>query len=187
MGISALNANSGLQVFFLVDCSDGVAGEINKVVEAINSIVPALQKANSLYPRMKMKARVMRFSTGAYFVSPAAMDIDRFKVSNIFAGGACDMGKAFDTLYEQIKYITSEGGGVPPVLVLISNGRPTDDYKKSLANLKTLKSFKQAIRWSYAIGPNPDKQMLLEFTGLESNIRELSNMDAIPRAFEPGR
>ena len=129
----------------------------------------------------------MRFSTGAYFVSPAAMDIDRFKVSNIFAGGACDMGKAFDTLYDQIKYITSEGGGVPPVLVLISNGRPTDDYKNSLAKLKTLKSFQQAIRWSYAIGPNPDKQMLLEFAGLQSNVRELNNMDAIPRAFEPGR
>ena len=35
---------SGLQIFFLIDCSDGVAGEINKVVEAINSIVPALHR-----------------------------------------------------------------------------------------------------------------------------------------------
>ncbi|MGM9991763.1 MAG: VWA domain-containing protein [Candidatus Bruticola sp.] len=187
MGMSALNANNGLHIFFLIDCSDNAASEINKVVEAVNSIVPDLQKANSLYPKMRMKARAMRFSTGAYFVSPAAMDIDRFKLSNVFGGGACEMGKAFETLYEQIKLITPEAGGIPPVLVLISNGRPTDDYQKSLTALKSLNSFKKAIRWSFAVGSNPDKQMLLEFTGLQSNVRDLSSIGAIPRAFEPGR
>ncbi|MCR4783943.1 MAG: hypothetical protein K6A35_05435 [bacterium] len=177
---------SGLHVFFLLDCSDPVVGVINSTVDAVNAMLPELRKVTAHYSKMHMKARVLCFSSGASFSAPQAVDIDKFRVTNIFPGGSkCELGKAFDMLYDQLKQITPESGGQPPFLVLISNGHPTDNYKASLERLRELQSFRCARRMAFAIGPNPSRRMLEEFTGLEINVRDIDNLDAIPRAFAP--
>ena len=186
MGMSFTNIDKGLAVYFLVDCSESVGIDVNKAVNAINSIVPDLQKVNQDYKKMDMKVRIIRFSDGASFASPASIPIDRFKANSLFASGSCELGKALELLYTKLNAPSVPEGVTPPVLVLISNGHPTDDYKKPLAALKALPMYKFAMRFGFAVGSNPDKDMLLEFVGLPTNVFGLDKIRTIPAAFDRG-
>ena len=48
--------------------------------------------------------------------------------------------------------------------ILISDGQPTDDYKRELENLKKRGWFKAALKFAVAVA-GADKDVLAEFTG----------------------
>ena len=48
------------------------------------------------------------------------------------------LGKAFDLLAAQLSIPPMPERALPPVIVLLSDGQPTDDYKKSMEKLKKL-------------------------------------------------
>ena len=54
---------------------------------------------------------------------------------------------------------------LPPVLVLLSDGQPTDDYKKSLDKLLHLPWGKKAGRIVISIGQDANDDALEQFTG----------------------
>jgi hypothetical protein len=58
-----------------------------------------------------------------------------------------------------------EERALPPVLVLISDGQPTDDFESGLARLMTNPWAQKAVRLSIAIGHEADLDVLQQFIG----------------------
>ena len=54
---------------------------------------------------------------------------------------------------------------LPPVLVLLSDGQPTDDFDKGLSALMKEPWGKKAVRIAIAIGGDADLDVLQEFIG----------------------
>jgi len=60
-----------------------------------------------------------------------------------------------------------------PVLFLLSDGGPTDDYKTGLETLGQNNWFKRAIKVAIAIGNDADKSVLEEFTDNSESVLEV--------------
>ena len=184
-----ISGNQDLVVYFLVDCSDSMQDELSRIERYINEIVPSLQAVNKSYPRMKMKARVLRFSsTSAFFSSQTALNIDNFSARALISNGQCAVSKAYDQLVQQFKGADpKQGNATPPVMILISDGHFTDDYQQSLKALKALPMYRLGIRMAFTPGQNINRQALLDFTGLEENIRPLNKFEAMLSIWGRGR
>lgn len=95
------------------------------------------------------------------------------------AGGVTDLGKAFELLAGQLTIPPMTDRALPPVIVLLSDGQPTDDYKKSLDELLHLPWGKKAVRIAISIGQDADDDVLLDFTGNRELILQANNPQAL--------
>lgn len=75
------------------------------------------------------------------------------------------MGKALSMVAEQLKIPPMESRAVPPVLLLISDGQPTDDFEKGLRDLMSVPWGKKSVRLAIAIGKDADTNVLQRFIG----------------------
>ena len=66
-----------------------------------------------------------------------------------------------------------------PVIILLSDGGPTDNYKKALDSIQQNNWFKYAIKIAIAIGNDADKKVLAEFTGNNEAVIEVHNRLAL--------
>ena len=70
---------------------------------------------------------------------------------------------------------------LPPVIVLLSDGQPTDDYKKSLDKLKGMPWFRKAVKIAISIGQDADDDVLIEFTGNKELVLQANNATALAK------
>ena len=70
---------------------------------------------------------------------------------------------------------------LPPVIVLLSDGQPTDDYKKSMKNLKKLPWFRKAVKIAISIGQDADDEVLIEFTGNKELVLQANNATTLAK------
>ena len=126
-------ASRPLHFFWVVDCSGSMYGEkIGTVNHAIQSTIPEMVDAAKDNPNAQLLVRTLKFSTGATWVTPDPVNIEDFAWDDLDAGGVTDLGKAFEMLAAQLTIPPMTDRALPPVIVLLSDGQPTDDYKKSL-------------------------------------------------------
>ena len=75
------------------------------------------------------------------------------------------MGKALALVAEQLEVPPMTDRALPPVLVLISDGQPTDDFTIGLQALMARPWGKKAARIAIAIGHDADYEVLQKFIG----------------------
>jgi uncharacterized protein YegL len=75
------------------------------------------------------------------------------------------MGKALSLVAEQIKVSVLSERALPPVLVLVSDGQPTDNFDTGLKALMDQPWGKKAVRIAIAIGEDADLDVLQKFIG----------------------
>jgi uncharacterized protein YegL len=138
------------------------------------SEVPSqLAKINDDTLEAKLLIAPMEFSSGARWFAlrnnePA--EVESFRWIDMQASGLTDLGAAFKLLNEKLTTKEKGGwmegrGGAAPVLILISDGGPTDEYVSELKKLKQRGWFNAAIRFAVAVGPGSDKYVLAEIIG----------------------
>ena len=172
-------ASRPLHFIWVVDCSGSMYGEkIGTVNHAIQSTIPDMQDAAHDNPNAQLLVRTLKFSTGASWVTSTPVDIDDFTWQDLDAGGVTDLGKAFDMLAAQLTIPPMTDRALPPVLVLLSDGQPTDDYKKSLDKLLHLPWGKKAVRIAISIGQDADDEVLTAFTGNRELVLQANNPQA---------
>jgi len=79
--------------------------------------------------------------------------------------GGTDLGSALSLLGQVMRIPPMSDRALPPVLVLISDGCPTDDFKKGLGLLLSEPWGKKAIRIAIGIGKDADLAVLQQFIG----------------------
>jgi uncharacterized protein YegL len=173
-------ASRPLHFFWIVDCSGSMHGEkIGAVNHAIQSTIPEMVDAARNNPNAQLLIRTLKFSTGATWVTASPVAIEDFAWNDLDAGGVTDLGKAFDLLAAQLTIPPMSDRALPPVIVLLSDGQPTDDYKKSLDALKHLPWGKKAVKIAISIGQDADDSVLKDFTGNSELVLQANNPQAL--------
>lgn len=173
-------ASRPLHFIWVVDCSGSMYGEkIGTVNHAIQSTIPEMADAAKNNPNAQLLIRTLKFSTGASWVTANPVPVEDFAWDDLDAVGVTDLGKAFEMLAAQLTIPSMTDRALPPVLVLLSDGQPTDDYKKSLDELLHLPWGKKAVRIAISIGQDADDDVLEQFTGNRELVLQANNPQAL--------
>lgn len=160
-------ATRPLHFIWIADCSGSMSqdGKIQALNTAIREAIPHMQKVADENPNAQVLVRAIKFSNGAQWHISQPTDIADFRWEDLEADGVTDMGKAFKMVGEQLKIPPMTDRALPPVLVLISDGQPTDDYKTGLQAIMDEPWGKKAVRIAIAIGTDADLDVLQKFIG----------------------
>jgi len=158
-------ATRPLHFIWLADCSGSMStdGKIQALNNAIREAIPHMQKVADENPNAQVLVRALKFSNGAQWHISQPTPVEDFKWVDLSADGVTDMGKALSMLAEQLKIPPMTDRALPPVLVLISDGQPTDDFNKGLQELMDQPWGKKAVRIAIAIGEDADYAVLQKF------------------------
>ncbi|MBM4094695.1 MAG: VWA domain-containing protein, partial [Planctomycetes bacterium] len=126
-----------MHFFWIVDCSGSmqIDGKMAALNNAVKEAIPAMRDVAEENPFAKMLIRVIAFSSGATWTVAAPVPVADFNWMDLQADGVTDMGSAFEKVADQLETEKLGARGFPPVLVLISDGQPTDDWKKGLKKI----------------------------------------------------
>jgi len=175
-----------LHVIWLLDCSGSMAegGKIEALNTAIREVIPAMKKAAEGNPEVQFFVRVMRFSTGAGWHVARPTPLSEFKWVDLQAEGETDMGQAFALLAEDLQQLPQQTRMLPPQIVLISDGKPTDDWRGALQVLLNVPWGKRAVRQAIAIGQDADHETLRKFVdNPERPVLRVDNSEQLVRYF----
>ncbi len=153
-----------LHFIFITDCSGSMAGDkIQALNNAIREAIPHMREVAKDNPNADVLVRSVKFSSGAGWHIDQPTPVDQFNWVNLIASGVTDMGKALSLVAQQLHIPPMNERALPPVLVLISDGQPTDDYAAGLSALLNEPWGKKAVRMAIAIGDDADRDVLSEF------------------------
>ena len=173
-------ASRPLHFIWMVDCSGSMFGEkIQSLNFAIRQTIPDMKSTADENPNAQLLIRTVKFSNGAQWVTASPIGVNDFIWDDLDANGVTDMGKAFELVAEQLKIPPMTERALPPVIVLLSYGQPTDNYKIPLSNLLSLPWGKKSVRIAISIGQVADDSVLSEFTGNKELILPANNPQAL--------
>lgn len=163
-----------LHFFWLADCSGSMVrdGRIQALNNAAAEALPHMRRVARDNPNVEVVARVLRFATGATWVSHEAVPLRRFVWPSLEAGGLTDLGAGIRLLAEELQSPPMPKRALSPVIVLLSDGRPTDDYEAALREFLRLPWGQHAVRLAVAIGRDADRDVLRQFIS-DSNMAPL--------------
>jgi len=165
-----------LDFIWIADCSGSMQGEkIQTLNYAIRQTIPDMQKEADANPNARVMVRALKFSDGAQWHIPSATPVDQFSWVDLQAGGVTSMGMALDMVATELRSFPTDTKRLPPVLVLLTDGQPTDDFKKGLDDLMGTPWGKKAVRIAIAIGKDTDIAVLEQFTGNRELVLEAKN------------
>lgn len=172
-----------LHFIWIVDCSGSMRdeGKIQALNYAIREAIPHMQRESENNIQANLLISALKFSTGAQWIIPPT-GVNKFKWMDVQAKGETDMGQAMILLSEVLHIPPMTERGLPPVLVLLSDGQPTDNFSDGLEKLLKEPWGKKSIRISIAIGEDANMDILQKFIGddqrqplLARNPESLSN------------
>lgn len=176
-------ASRPLYFFWICDCSGSMSGQkIQSLNTAIRESIPEMKQVADDNPSGQLLVRVLEFSSGARWKNTQPIPVENFTWTDLVTSGVTDLGKAFSMVAEQLKMPPMPDRALPPVLVLVTDGQPTDDYKSGLNQIMSLPWGKKAVRIAIGIGSDCDFDVLEEFIG-NSEIKPLqaNNPEALAR------
>ena len=177
-------ARRPLHFIWIADCSGsmGYGGKIQSLNFAIRNALPAMQEAAAENPYAEVMVRVVKFSSGASWHVANPVRVDQFSWVDLEVDGVTDMGKALQLVAEQLDPAVMPQRALPPVLVLISDGHPTDDFSAGLRDLMAQPWGTKAVRIAIAIGDDAEKGVLQRFIGHpELEPLQANNADSLVR------
>ncbi|MCL2054436.1 MAG: VWA domain-containing protein [Oscillospiraceae bacterium] len=162
-----------LIVFFVIDKSGNMAGAgINALNHAMREMIPILKNIDG--QGADLKVAVLTFSAGAEWLYSEPQDVEDFEWYDIetnldydWDNYTSDFGAACDELYVKMSreaYMSSRKGYKIPIIILITAGKPTDNWQPSLAKLKKNRWFKAAFKIGLAVD-DANENVIGEFVG----------------------
>lgn len=159
-------ATRPLHFFFIADCSSSMMGtKIESLNTALESAIPCMRDVASGNPNASVLVRAVRFNSEAQWHVPQPTDVHEFQWPRLRASGATAMGHALRLVAEQMKSPPMPARALPPVLVLVSDGEPTDDFTSGLKALMNEPWGLKAVRIGIAIGRDANLEVLQRFIG----------------------
>lgn len=151
---------------WIADCSYSMKGDkIESLNEAIRQSIPAMRTVAKDNPNAEVLVRAVKFSSGAEWHVAQPTPVESFQWQPLLHESSTDMGAALSLVGDAMRMPPMESRALPPVLVLISDGMPTDDFNSGLNRLMSEPWGKKAVRISIAIGQDADTRVLQKFIG----------------------
>ena len=142
-------AKKSMTIFFLIDVSGSMKGtKIGSLNGTMEELLPSLIGVGEASTDVKIA--IMKFSTDVEWMTPEPVRIEEYQYWNrLEAEGLTFMGDAFLELSKKLSrssFLNSPSISFAPVIFLLSDGSPNDDWKKGLETLKQNKWFRSEDR-----------------------------------------
>ncbi len=155
-----------LHLIWICDCSGSMQGDkIQSLNIAIREAVPHLQQVAEDNPNANVVIRALKFSDRAQWHISQPTPVADFQWVDLSADrvGDRNMGAALSIVADELNIPPMEELGLPPLLVLVTDGHPTDDFGGGLKALMDQPWGKKAVRVAIAIGQDADREVLERF------------------------
>ncbi len=164
-------ARRPLHFFIVADCSGSMAsdGKIQALNNAIREALPHLADVAAENPHAEMLVRAIAFSTGAHWHVETPTPIEQLVWGDLSAGGYTDLGAALALLRHQLTPDMMEERALPPAILLVSDGMPTDDYVSELEALEAEPWGASTVRMAVGVGREYEVEVLQRFIGSHGN------------------
>lgn len=158
-----------LHFILIVDCSGSMAadGKIQALNNAVRETLPHLIEVARENPEAELLVRCLAFSTGCRWHVATPTEPARLRWIDLEAGGYTDLGAALREVASVLRVPPLEPRALPPALLLVSDGQPTDDFEDGLADLMAEPWGEHALRVAIAIGRDAEHEVLQQFIGNE--------------------
>jgi len=176
-------ANRPLHFIWIADCSGSMMGsKMSSLNTAIREALPHMEKVADENPNAAVLVRAIAFADIARWHVSQPTPLDEFKWEDLTYGGLTAMGDAFDLLAGALDVERMGSRALPPVLVLLSDGQPSDEWKGSLERLLCEPWAVKAVRLAIAIGDDADHAPLEAFIdNPEINVLQANNPETLVR------
>lgn len=172
MGLKDLGKNlkisqRPLDIIYVIDTSGSMDGaKIQSVNNAMHELENALREEARKNPTAQVNVRIITFGgTCARWHLANKTPVEQFNYQNINdVDGMTPMGSAFKLLCDVLDSTHVPNRSLKPIIVLLSDGWPNDNYEGNLNRLLNLPWGKKAIKVAIAIGHDADKDILASFT-----------------------
>lgn len=176
-------ARRTMVLFFIFDTSYSMDGnKIGALNQAIHEVIPMLGDISANNADAEIKIAALKFSSGCEWVFDEPKPADEFIWTDKKTDGMTDLGAACIELNKKLsrkKFLNEVKGSYEPVLILLSDGYPTDDYENGLKKLEQNKWYKAALKFAIAIGNDADKNTLEKFTKSKEAVITVHNVHAL--------
>lgn len=153
-----------LPVYLVLDVSGSMTGEpIEAVKNGVQVLVSTLRQ--DPYALETAYLSVIAFETEAKRLVPLT-ELAAFRTPELAAGGATALGSALSLLArsveaEVVKTAPDRKGDWKPLIFLMTDGSPTDDWRKGLEELRKIRT---GVFVACAAGPHADTETLKQLT-----------------------
>jgi uncharacterized protein YegL len=160
-------SNRPLHFIYICDCSGSMAaqGKMQALNQAIRQSLPGMAEVARQNPEARVLVRAVRFADRAHWHLETPTPVEQLQWVDLQAGGITAMGEALELVAGVLQSPPMEERALPPVLVLISDGQPTDDFEAGLAALMRQPWAQKAVRLAIAMGHDADLEVLQQFIG----------------------
>ena len=150
-------------------------GKMQSLNQAIRQSLPGMARVARDNPEARVLVRAVAFADQASWHISEPTPVEDLHWRDLQASGCTAMGAALRLVAEQLHTPPMEERALPPVLVLISDGQPTDDFDAGVARLMQEPWAQKAVRLAIALGHDADLEVLQQFIGAApANQRERS-------------
>lgn len=157
-------ARRQLQVVLLLDCSGSMRGDrIASLSYALLTALPDIREAAAENPEVDVRVRVLAFGDEARWLTDGAMPVESLAWPDLKAEGHTALGAALRMAADTLTASSQQARQLPPVLVLASDGYPTDDAEEGLRALLATPEGAAATRIAIAIGGDAGISLLNRF------------------------
>lgn len=172
-----------LHIFYILDTSKSMAaqGKIETLNAAMKETLDVLQAEAKKNADAKLHVAVLEFNSGANWITqhgPEALEED-FIWTPLAAGGLTDLGAALDELNTKLSkhtWLKSMTGAFMPILIFMTDGQPTDNYKKALEQIRKNRWFLESTKIGFAIGDGAEEKVIADVVGTPEAVIKTNNL-----------
>lgn len=160
-----------LHFIWILDVSGSMAagGRIQALNTAIEETLPQLREDSLDHPQARLLVRTLAFANEAVWLHRAPVPIEHFVWEPVRAvpEGLTELGSAIMQLVEPMQELRRIGRGFAPVLVLVSDGKPTHVFGPTVEDaMRALLAEPwgaASVRMAVGIGDDADMTALSKF------------------------
>lgn len=162
-------SKKSMTIFFLIDTSGSMKGtKIGTVNGTMEELLPELVEVGGNNADISIAA--LRYATTVTWITKEGpVPVKDYQIwPRQPAGGTTVMGAAFKELNHKLsrkEFMNKPSLSYAPVIFLMSDGVPSDDWQEGLNLLKQNSWYKYGLKIAVGIGSNPNMDVLREFTG----------------------
>jgi uncharacterized protein YegL len=147
-------ASRPLHFIWLADGSGSmrVEGKIQALNHAIREAIPHMRSAAQENPHATVFVNAIRFADEARWLDDKLTPVSEFRWNDIDAIGATALGEALTMVGDVLQPPLMTDRALAPVIALVTDGLPTDDFQAGLNHLLSKPWGRQAMRIVVAIG-----------------------------------
>lgn len=129
----------------------------------LQELLPHLRQRAAASPHLDVTIEALTYASKAQWQGSGPTPVADFQLPSLVAGGDSALGSALVLLEERLA--RPRRGALPPLLILMTDGYPTDGWRPMLTSLAQTPRFLSCLRALISFGPDLCLDLIEDFLG----------------------